>query len=258
MLFEKAEVIRSSQSGKTVKTLITQNRLVVDGKRWPVFEIILKQKVDGGTIIFTNTRDQCDALAEEMTEKGYANVVYRGEMDKTERRGNLRAFRKGEIGFLISTDLAARGLDVEHVGRVVNYHLPQLMENYLHRAGRTARAGRMGVVVNLVTERDERLISRVEGKKVEVPRTIREKMTPEQQSMKQTQQNEERAQQAHERAERGEVPKTTKGDGTGRKVPRAKAQLFSKNQEKVFKFAKKITKKPSAKRSPARSPKRRK
>ncbi|MBY0452969.1 MAG: DEAD/DEAH box helicase, partial [Bdellovibrionaceae bacterium] len=135
MLFEKAEVIKSSQSGKTVKTLITQNRMVVDGKRWPVFEFVLKQKVDGGTIIFTNTREQCDALAEEMTEKGYANVVYRGEMDKTERRANLRAFRKGEIGFLISTDLAARGLDVEHVGRVVNYHLPQQMENYLHRAG---------------------------------------------------------------------------------------------------------------------------
>lgn len=234
MLFEKAEVIKSSQSGKTVKTLITQNRMVVDGKRWPVFEFVLKQKVDGGTIIFTNTREQCDALAEEMTEKGYANVVYRGEMDKTERRANLRAFRKGEIGFLISTDLAARGLDVEHVGRVVNYHLPQQMENYLHRAGRTARAGRMGVVVNLVTERDERLISRIEGKKVEVPRTVREKMTPEQQSMKQQQQNFERAQRDEDRAQSGR-------DGTGRKVPRAKAQLFSKNQEKVFELAKKVT-----------------
>jgi ATP-dependent RNA helicase RhlE len=174
-LFAKAEIIKSSNSGKTVKTLITQNRLCIDGKRWPVFESVLKQRVDGGTLVFTNTREQCDKLAVELKEKGYACAVYRGEMDKTERRGNLRKFRKGEIDLLISTDLGARGLDVEHVGRVINFHLPQQMENYIHRVGRTARAGRSGLVVNLVTERDERLISKVEGKKVEVPRPVKVK-----------------------------------------------------------------------------------
>ena len=172
-LFSKAEVIKTANSGKTVKTLITQNRMVIDGKRWPVFESVLKQRVDGGTLVFTNTREQCDKLASELTEKGYMCAVYRGEMDKNERRGNLKKFRNGEIDLLISTDLAARGLDVEHVGRVINFHLPQQMDNYLHRAGRTARAGRSGLVVNLVTERDERLISKLEGKKIEVPRPVK-------------------------------------------------------------------------------------
>ena len=86
-------------------------------------------------------------------------------MDKNERRANLKRFRDGKVDYLISTDLAARGLDLEHVGRVINFHLPQQIENYLHRAGRTARAGRAGVVINLVTERDSRLIATLEGKK---------------------------------------------------------------------------------------------
>jgi ATP-dependent RNA helicase RhlE len=163
-LFEKADVIRSSGSGKVVKSLSTQNEIVIDGLRWPIFEKILKKKVAGGTLIFTNTRDQCDKLAKEMMDKGYPCLVYRGEMEKSERRTNLKKFRSQEIDLLISTDLAARGLDLEHVGRVVNYHLPQQMENYLHRVGRTARAGRAGLVINLVTERDLALIAALEGK----------------------------------------------------------------------------------------------
>lgn len=178
-LFAKAEIIKSSNSGKTVKTLTTQNRMVMDGKRWPAFESVLKQRVDGGTLVFTNTREQCDKLAAELKDKGYACAIYRGEMDKSERRGNLKKFRAGEIDLLVSTDLASRGLDIENVGRVINFHLPQQMENYLHRVGRTARAGRTGLVVNLVTERDERLISKVEGRKVEVPRPTKERVSKE-------------------------------------------------------------------------------
>lgn len=176
-LFANAEIIKTANSGKTVKTLITQNRLVIDGKRWPTFESVLKQRVNGGTLVFTNTREQCDKLTHELKEKGYACAIYRGDMDKQERRSNLKKFRSGEIDLLISTDLAARGLDVEHVGRVINFHLPQEMNNYLHRVGRTARAGRTGLVVNLVTERDERLISKVEGRKIEVPRPVKTKDT---------------------------------------------------------------------------------
>jgi superfamily II DNA/RNA helicase len=162
-LFAGAEVIRSQGSHRVVPTLTTSQLEVVGGKRFPLLERLLGKKVEGGTILFTNTREQCDKLAGELDEAGWPCVVYRGEMDKAERRRNLKAFRDGEIDLLISTDLASRGLDVEHVGRVINYHLPQQMENYLHRVGRTARAGRPGLVVNFVTERDAPLVSKLEG-----------------------------------------------------------------------------------------------
>jgi superfamily II DNA/RNA helicase len=162
-LFAGAEVIRSQGSHRVVPTLTTTQQMVVGGKRFPLLERLLGQKVEGGTILFTNTRDQCDKLAGELDEAGWPCVVYRGEMDKAERRRNLKAFRDGEVDLLISTDLASRGLDVEHVGRVINYHLPQQMENYLHRVGRTARAGRPGLVVNFVTERDAPLVNKLDG-----------------------------------------------------------------------------------------------
>ena len=114
-------------------------------------------------MIFTNTRDQCDVLAEELAKAHRECVVYRGSMDKVERRANLKAFRAGQIDLLISTDLASRGLDVDHVGRVINYHMPYQMDNYLHRAGRTARAGRQGLVINFVGERDKVLIEQLKS-----------------------------------------------------------------------------------------------
>ena len=162
-LFTEAEVIRSQGSHSVVASLTTTNQKVVDGKRFPLLESVLGKKVQGGTILFTNTREQCDKLAEELEEAGWPCVVYRGEMDKAERRRNLKSFRDGEVALLISTDLASRGLDVEHVGRVINYHLPRQMENYLHRVGRTARAGRSGLVVNFVTERDAPLVSKLDA-----------------------------------------------------------------------------------------------
>lgn len=157
-LFTDAKIVRSEGHHKTVKSLRTENRMVTNGKRLPLLEKALAEKVTGGTIFFTNTREQCDALAAELRKLGRTCVVYRGEMEKVERRKNLREFRDGVVEFLVSTDLAARGLDVPHVSRVINYHLPQQLENYLHRAGRTARAGRDGLVINFVTERDAALI----------------------------------------------------------------------------------------------------
>jgi superfamily II DNA/RNA helicase len=128
-------------------------------------EKLLKQKSEGGTLIFTNTREQCDKLTAELTDKGFTCAIYRGDMDRSERRSNYKQFRDKKIDLLVATDLAGRGLDLDHVGRVINYHLPQQMENYLHRVGRTARAGRPGLVINLVTERDEKLMQQLEGKK---------------------------------------------------------------------------------------------
>ncbi|MEQ1630762.1 MAG: DEAD/DEAH box helicase [Planctomycetota bacterium] len=159
--FETAEVVRSKGSHKTVATLTTQNRMVDGGKRLPLLQQVLKENVTGGTLMFANTREQCDALAGEVKKLGVSCTIYRGEMDKVERRKNLELFRDGKTAILISTDLASRGLDIEHVARVVNYHLPVEIENYIHRVGRTARAGRPGLVVNFVTERDEPLMQKV-------------------------------------------------------------------------------------------------
>jgi superfamily II DNA/RNA helicase len=160
-LFSGAEVIRTKGSHHVVPSLTTENREVPDGRRFPLLERLLVNRVEGGTLIFVNTRAQCDQLAEELETNGHPCAVYRGEMDKVERRKNLKAFRNGETALLVSTDLASRGLDLEHVGRVINYHLPQQMENYIHRVGRTARAGRAGLVINFVTQRDHLLIDRL-------------------------------------------------------------------------------------------------
>jgi ATP-dependent RNA helicase RhlE len=162
-LFSRAKIIRSEGSHRVVASLTTKNRTVTNGKRFPLLESLLVDRVTGGTLIFTNTREQCDKLALELQKTGHPCVIYRGEMDKVVRRANLKAFRDGKIGLLISTDLASRGLDVEHVGRVINYHLPQQMENYIHRVGRTARAGRPGLVINFVTERDQALVDQLDG-----------------------------------------------------------------------------------------------
>lgn len=161
-LFTGATMIRGEKSHRIVSTLKTKNEEIRDGKRFPVLEEILRKKVDGGTIIFTNTRAQVDKLSDELERIGRACVVYRGEMDKVERRKNLKEFREGKVDLLISTDLASRGLDVDHVGRVINYHVPIQMENYIHRVGRTARAGRAGLVINFITERDEDFLRKLE------------------------------------------------------------------------------------------------
>lgn len=162
-MFGETEVIETRGRHRLVPTLKTVNLNVPNGKRFPLLEEVLAKPVEGGTLLFANTRDQCDDLAAELVENGYRCAIYRGDMDKVERRRNLREFRDGSLPLLISTDLAARGLDVENIGRVVNYHLPRELKNYLHRAGRTARAGREGVVINFVTPRDQNLIKRLES-----------------------------------------------------------------------------------------------
>jgi superfamily II DNA/RNA helicase len=157
------QVIRSEGSHRVVPTLTVKNELVIRGKRFPLLEKLLEKGAKGGILIFTNTREQCDKLAALLTEKEFKCAIYRGEMGKVERRANLKQFREGQIDLLISTDLASRGLDIERVGIVINYHLPKEIDNYIHRVGRTARAGRPGLVINFVTERDKKLVGKLDS-----------------------------------------------------------------------------------------------
>jgi superfamily II DNA/RNA helicase len=158
---EKPLTIETQGSNKVVRTLRTDNRDVQHGRRIEVLRKVLRENPKVGTLLFANTRAQCDVVAEWLDTEGIPYVKYMGQMDRTERRRNLASFREGEVSLLLTTDLGGRGLDIERVDRVVNVHLPKDVDNYLHRVGRTARAGRKGTVVNLVTQRDNPLLAKL-------------------------------------------------------------------------------------------------
>jgi superfamily II DNA/RNA helicase len=82
-------------------------------------------------------------------------------MDKTLRRKTIKQFREGKLDLLVSTELGSRGLDIENVDRVINYNMPKDIQNYIHRAGRTARAGKDGLVINLFEDRDEKVLEKI-------------------------------------------------------------------------------------------------
>jgi superfamily II DNA/RNA helicase len=160
-MFEGIEIVRTKRSEQLPLGLTTKNITVVDGKRWPLLKTILTEERAGSILIFSNTREQCDALAKQLEKDGIDFLLYRGEMDKIERRKNLKEFRGGQIKVLLSTDLASRGLDVEQIECVINYHMPSHLENYLHRVGRTARAGRKGLAINFITDRDTEIVAKI-------------------------------------------------------------------------------------------------
>ena len=153
--------IRTRGSRRLVKTLRVENRQVTDGVRFDVLQAIFKKDKTSGTVLFANTRAQVDQVAAWLEDLGVSHLALRGELDPKEQRANLQRFRDGEVHALLTTDLGGRGLDIDRVERVINVHLPKDLDNYLHRAGRTARAGRDGLVINLVTGRDQDLMNLV-------------------------------------------------------------------------------------------------
>ena len=111
---------------------------------------ILQAKGRGLTIVFTRTKRTAAKVAEELTDRGFASAALHGDLGQGAREQAMRAFRKGKVDVLVATDVAARGIDVENVTHVVNYQCPEDEKTYLHRTGRTGRAGQTGVAITLV------------------------------------------------------------------------------------------------------------
>lgn len=105
-------------------------------------------------IIYCNTRRAVEDLEKSMTENGFVVTIMHGEMEQTKRNIVMQQFRSGAARVLITTDLLARGIDVQQVELVINFELPREKENYIHRIGRAGRFGRKGTGINFVTPRD--------------------------------------------------------------------------------------------------------
>ncbi|MCL2854584.1 MAG: DEAD/DEAH box helicase [Defluviitaleaceae bacterium] len=107
------------------------------------------------SMIFCNTKKMVEELSEKLRNRGYFAETLHGDMKQFARNAVMESFKKGRIDMLIATDVAARGLDIDHVEYVINYDLPQDMEFYVHRIGRTGRAGRTGTSLTLITGNKE-------------------------------------------------------------------------------------------------------
>ncbi len=111
---------------------------------------MLQARERGLTIIFSRTKRTAAKVAEDLAERGFAAAAIHGDLGQGAREQALRAFRNGKVDILVATDVAARGIDVENVTHVINYQCPEDEKTYLHRIGRTARAGNTGIAVTFV------------------------------------------------------------------------------------------------------------
>merc|ERR1711967_23254 len=113
-------------------------------------------------IIYCNTRRKVDFVAREMTKRDFTVSAIHADLDQQERELIMREFRSGSSRVLITTDVLARGIDVQQVSLVINYDLPTNRENYIHRIGRGGRFGRKGVAINFLTAEDVRTLREIE------------------------------------------------------------------------------------------------
>jgi ATP-dependent RNA helicase DeaD len=131
---------------------------------------ILDVEQPQSAIVFCRTRNEVDELAETLNARGYRAEALHGGLSQEQRDRVMKKFRANTSDLLIATDVAARGLDVQHVSHVVNYDVPSAAEAYVHRIGRTGRAGRTGVAITMAEPREHRMlrnIERVTGQTIE-------------------------------------------------------------------------------------------
>jgi superfamily II DNA/RNA helicase len=145
--------IRASDPTDTGATVLATVQFVYRAHAMDKVEMIarlLQAEGRGLTIIFSRTKRTAAKVAEELADRGFASAAIHGDLGQGAREQALRAFRNGKVDVLVATDVAARGIDVENVTHVVNYQCPEDEKTYLHRIGRTGRAGNTGVAVTFV------------------------------------------------------------------------------------------------------------
>ncbi len=144
-------------------TNITQRYLVVSySQKVDALTRILEVENFEGMIIFVRTKNETETLAEKLRARGYTAAAISGDVAQANREKTVNQLKAGKLDILVATDVAARGLDVERITHVVNFDLPIDTESYVHRIGRTGRAGRTGDAISFVTPRERRTLANIE------------------------------------------------------------------------------------------------
>ena len=147
----------------TTSASITQRYLVVSyQQKIDALTRILEVENFEGMIVFTRTKNETETVAEKLRARGYTAAAINGDVAQVQRERTVNQLKSGKLDILVATDVAARGLDVERISHVVNYDLPIDTESYVHRIGRTGRAGRTGDAISFVTPRERRMLTAIE------------------------------------------------------------------------------------------------
>nr|WP_198299105.1 DEAD/DEAH box helicase [Bordetella genomosp. 13] len=144
---------------------ITQSLLYADdaAHKMQLLDHVLRDVRLDQAIVFTSTKRGADDLADRLSEQGFAAAALHGDMNQRQRTRTLTQLQRGQVRVLVATDVAARGIDVQGISHAVNFDLPMQAEDYVHRIGRTGRAGRDGLAYTLATHAERHKIRRIEN-----------------------------------------------------------------------------------------------
>ncbi|MBA6225716.1 MULTISPECIES: DEAD/DEAH box helicase [unclassified Colwellia] len=142
--------LQSSDASTLVQRVFTVNK----GEKTAVLAHLIQQQQWRQALIFVNAKHHCEHLAEKLAKHGITAAVFHGDKGQGERSRVLDGFKAGEIAVLIATDIAARGLDIEKLPVVINFNLPRSPSDYMHRIGRSGRAGEVGLAISLIDHED--------------------------------------------------------------------------------------------------------
>src|SRR6476659_3096350 len=156
---KRVEVARPSTANVNIEQRLVEVR---PDKKKDVLRDILRHEEFKNAIIFANRKTTVRELASSLKRSGFAVGQIQGDMDQTNRIAEFDRFKKDEINILVASDVAARGLDVKGVSHVINNDVPWQPDDYIHRIGRTGRAGAKGIAITLATKAEAELIDRIE------------------------------------------------------------------------------------------------
>ena len=152
--------LQSSDSSTLVQRVFTVNK----GQKTALLAHLIKQHQWQQALIFVNAKNSCNHLAEKLAKRGITAEVFHGDKGQGARSRVLDAFKAGEINVLIATDIAARGLDIEKLPVVINFDLPRSPSDYMHRIGRSGRAGEVGLALSIIDHEDYHHFNVIEKK----------------------------------------------------------------------------------------------
>jgi ATP-independent RNA helicase DbpA len=136
---------------------------VADDERMTALRQLLLQQRPDSAVVFCNTRQECAAVAGDLRRSGFSVLALHGDLEQRDRDRTLVQFANKSLSVLVATDVAARGLDIDALDAVINYHIPRDLDVYIHRIGRTGRAGRRGLACTLFSDKEQHKLAKLEA-----------------------------------------------------------------------------------------------